>query len=109
MQLHNEEDLVAYLKHLMGRQHLAYDGARRGIHHCFYEMKIGDVNKVDQFNARTVEAHEVFIRSKVWVWIRYFSMFKTCLVFASFVLMAGMAHVTMRHMLFHLLYLFGTL
>ncbi len=55
MQLHNIANVVAYLKHHMGRQHLAHDGARRGVYHCFYEMKVSDVNRVDQFNAQIVE------------------------------------------------------
>jgi Zn/Cd-binding protein ZinT len=52
MQLHNATNVVAYLKHHMGRQHLTYDGAKRGVHCCFYEVKIDDVNKVDRFNVR---------------------------------------------------------
>ncbi len=55
MQLHNATNVVAYLKHHMGRQHLAYDGARRGVHHCFYEVKTNGINIVDQFNAQIVE------------------------------------------------------
>jgi hypothetical protein len=50
MQLHIATNVVAYLKHHMGHQHLTYDGATRRVHRCFYEVKIGDVNKVDQFN-----------------------------------------------------------
>ncbi len=50
MQLHIATNVVAYLKHHMGHQHLTYDGATRGVHCCFYEVKISDVNKVDQFN-----------------------------------------------------------
>ncbi len=52
MQLHNATNVVAYSKDHMGRQHLTYDGARRGVHCCFYEVKIDDVNKVDQFNVQ---------------------------------------------------------
>jgi hypothetical protein len=55
VQLHNIANVVAYLKHHMGRQHLTHDGARRGVYHCFYEMKVSDVNRVDQFNAPIVE------------------------------------------------------
>jgi hypothetical protein len=102
MQLHNAVDVVAYLKHHMGRQHLACDGARRGVCCCFYEMKIGDVNKVDNSMLGQWKTHKVFIRSKVWVWIRYLFVFKTCLVFASFAPMARMAHETMRRTLLHL-------
>jgi hypothetical protein len=47
VQLHNATNVVAYLKHNMGHQHLAYDGARRRVRRCFYEVKISDVNKVD--------------------------------------------------------------
>jgi hypothetical protein len=38
----------------------------------------------------------------MWVWIRYFFMFKSCFLSASFALMARMAHVTMKHTLLHL-------
>jgi hypothetical protein len=55
MQLHNATNVVAYLRHNMGRQHLAYDGARRGVRRCFYEVKISDVNKLDQFNVQIME------------------------------------------------------
>jgi hypothetical protein len=64
VQLHNATNVVAYLKHHMDHQHLTYDGARRGIHCCFYEVKIGDVNKVDQFNAWTVEGTRGFHQVK---------------------------------------------
>jgi hypothetical protein len=60
VQLHNATNVVAYLKLHVGHQHLAYDGARRGICRCFYEVKIGDVNRVDQFNAWTVEGTQGF-------------------------------------------------
>jgi len=50
MQLHNATNVVAYLKHHMGHQHLIYDGARRGVNRCFYKVNIGDVNKMDEFN-----------------------------------------------------------
>jgi hypothetical protein len=48
----------------MGLQHLAYDGARREVHHHFYEMKIADVNKINQFNAWIIKGTRNFHQVK---------------------------------------------
>jgi hypothetical protein len=40
-------------------------GARRQIHHYFYEMKVHDVNRVHQFNARIIEGTRNFHQIKI--------------------------------------------
>jgi hypothetical protein len=68
----------------MDRQHLTYDGARRGVCHCFYEVKISDVNKVDQFNVRTTEGTQGFhqVKSvgldKIFLRVQKFCFCKFC-------------------------------
>jgi hypothetical protein len=39
----------------MGFQHLTYDGARKDVNRYFHEVKMTNVNRVDQFNAWIVE------------------------------------------------------
>lgn len=85
----------------MGLQHLAYDGARREVHHHFYEMKIANVNKINQFNAWIVKGTRNFHQVKSVGLDKKFSLFTTCLVFASIVAMGEMVHVRMKHMLPH--------
>ncbi len=59
-QLQDAKDVVSSLKRYFGLQHLAYDNARRDVLGYFYEMKVTNVNRVDQFNVQTMEGTHGF-------------------------------------------------
>jgi hypothetical protein len=54
VQLHNVKDVVKFLQRHFNQKHAGYTQVRRDVHCLFYEIKLVDVNREQQFNAHTV-------------------------------------------------------
>jgi hypothetical protein len=54
LRLQSTTDVVTFLRRHLSRQYSSYEGVRRAVQCHFYDVGIGDVNRVDQFNCRRV-------------------------------------------------------
>ncbi len=51
VRLHNALDVVNFLQDHFNQAYAGYSNVRRDVRRSFYEIKLVDVNQVDQFNA----------------------------------------------------------
>jgi hypothetical protein len=53
VQFHNVKDVVKFLQGHFNQEHACYTQAQRDIHYLFYEIKLANENRKQQFNAHS--------------------------------------------------------